>query len=250
MIVCSPFHEWVFVSHSSNDLLNVRKVRNYLEERGASPLLFHLLALKEPEEFWPIIEREISERNFFLYCESEAAEKSPWVQRERKAVESTRLRRPIRIGRCRVDQENVDTLSIDRFLRTLRVFPSFGRKDHGIVRPFLEALEQNGFMVFSLKHIEAGESWEGRITTELELAHKDGWVVVFLSESSIQSLSLQWEVLTARQLGARLVPVLIEKVQQPTVLSDLQFLDVTSDLTAGPQVLVRELLIREVTASN
>ena len=242
MLVCSPFHEWVFVSHSSKDLLNVRKVRNHLEERGASPLLFHLLAFKEPEEFWPIIEREISERNFFLYCESEAAEKSPWVQRERKAVESTRLRRPIRIGRCRVDQENVDTVSIDRFLRTLRVFPSFVDNELGIVRPFLEALEQNGFMVFDLK---AGEKWERRIETELELAKKDGWLVPFLSEAWLRSFWVQAEGKLAKLYGARVVPVLIEKVQQPTVLSDLQFVDATSDLAAGPQLLVRELLIRE-----
>jgi TIR domain len=207
-------------------------------------------ALKEPEEFWPIIEREISERNFFLYCESEAAEKSPSVQRERKAVESARLQRPIRIGRCRVDQENVDTQPIDRFLRTLRVFPSFAIKDHGIVRPFLEALEQNGFMVFAPDDIIMGEEWARRIKTEIELVSKDGWVVPFLSESYLQTAWVQAESEFAKLLGARLVPVLIEKVQQPTVLSDLQFVDATSDLAAGPQFLVRELLRREVTASN
>src|SRR5262245_21003171 len=44
---------WIFVSHASADLANVRKVRNYLEEKGAAPLLFHLRALTNPTEFWP-----------------------------------------------------------------------------------------------------------------------------------------------------------------------------------------------------
>lgn len=54
---------WIFISHSSVDLPMVRQVRNYLEGRGAAPLLFHLLSLKHSEEFWPLIEREISARN-------------------------------------------------------------------------------------------------------------------------------------------------------------------------------------------
>ena len=32
------------------------------------------------------LEREIAARNFFLYCESQAAEERTWVQREREAV--------------------------------------------------------------------------------------------------------------------------------------------------------------------
>ena len=80
----------IFVSHASADIKMVRQVRNYLEERDTIPLLFHLVALTNAEEFWPLIEREILARNFFLYCESEAAERSQWVQRERHAVELAR----------------------------------------------------------------------------------------------------------------------------------------------------------------
>jgi len=46
---------WIFVSHASKDLANVRKVRNYLEDKGAAPLLFHLKAMRTPEQFWPLI---------------------------------------------------------------------------------------------------------------------------------------------------------------------------------------------------
>ncbi len=46
---------------------------DYLESKNAAPLLFHLIALTNPEEFLPLIEREIQARSFFLYCESRAA---------------------------------------------------------------------------------------------------------------------------------------------------------------------------------
>src|SRR5262245_8191750 len=81
----TDFHAWIFVSHASDDLERAREVRNYLESKGASPLLFHLKALANPEEFWPIIEREIAARNFFLYCQSAIADKRDWVCREREA---------------------------------------------------------------------------------------------------------------------------------------------------------------------
>jgi hypothetical protein len=34
---------WIFVSHASADLKMVRQARNYLEDKGAAPLLFHLI---------------------------------------------------------------------------------------------------------------------------------------------------------------------------------------------------------------
>jgi len=74
---------WVFVSHSSLDIAKVLEVRNYLEECSAAPLLFHLVSIKKPEEFWPLIKKEIAARNFFLLCDSKNARRFEWVARER-----------------------------------------------------------------------------------------------------------------------------------------------------------------------
>src|SRR5262245_46505221 len=133
----SKHRAWIFVSHASVDLVNVRRVRNYLESKDAAPLLFHLMAMNDPEEFWPIIEREIKARNFFLYCESAAADLSHWVQRERAAVEAARNEHPKRIGRIRVDQQKIDESALDDFLAKTRVFPSYSRRDRATVAPFL-----------------------------------------------------------------------------------------------------------------
>src|ERR1044072_5280946 len=99
---------WVFVSHSSADLIKVRQVRNFMEERNAGPILFHLRALSDPESFWPLIEQEISARNFFLLCDSEAARASPWVQREWETVRKIANERAIRVGRIDLDQDQPD----------------------------------------------------------------------------------------------------------------------------------------------
>jgi TIR domain len=170
---------WIFVSHASEDLKMVRKVRNYLEDKDAGPLLFHLRALTEPEEFWPLIKREIEVRSFFLYCESPAAEESPWVRRERDAVEAARKDNPKRIGRVRVDGADIDHHYLDYFLTTTRVFASYAGSDAEATKPFFSALKSAGFSVFSYRDIDAvgpGNDFTQRLERELRQAAKEGWI--------------------------------------------------------------------------
>src|SRR5215471_4571041 len=128
---------WVFVSHSSADLPKVRQVRNFMEERGAGPILFHLRALTHPETFWPLIEQEIAARNFFLLCDSEAARESPWVQREREAVRRIAASRAIRVRRIGVDAPQLDFARVARFLLNTQVF--FVNDAHDVASNVLEA---------------------------------------------------------------------------------------------------------------
>ena len=234
------YRAWIFISHASDDLLRVREVRNYLESKGASPLLFHLKALAEPEEFWPIIEREIAARNFFLYCQSTVADEREWVRRERAAVEAAKRKRPIRIDSIRVDGGDLDFAKLDAFLAKTRVFPSFTSGDRKAVRPFLLAMERAGFQVFFDTNIPAGAPWMDVIEQELEAAARDGWIVAFLS--SMQN------ALTALEMGAdvraKFIPVLIEKFEPPAnLLAEFQFFDATVDPSTAPDRLV-ELMLR------
>jgi hypothetical protein len=176
------YRAWIFVSHASDDILRAREVRNYLESKGAAPLLFHLKALTNPEEFWPIIEREIAARNFFLYCQSAVAEEREWVRRERAAVEAAGRERPIRVDSIRVDSGDLDFARLDAFLAKTRIFPSFSRQDREAVRPFLLAMERFGFQVFFDENMRPGDRWQDVVQQELEAAARHGWVVVFLSQ--------------------------------------------------------------------
>ena len=79
---------WIFVSHSLGDILQVRRVRNSLEELGHYPLLFYLRSLADDSEIDGLIRREIEARNFFLLCDSENARASRWVQAEVRIIKS------------------------------------------------------------------------------------------------------------------------------------------------------------------
>ncbi|MDF7777259.1 TIR domain-containing protein [Sphingomonas sp. AOB5] len=181
-----PSEAWIFISHASSDLANVRKVRNYLEDKGASPLLFHLRSLTDPAQFWPIIEREIEVRNFFLYCESEAARSSEWVRREREVVERIRRHRPVRVGAVDVDVEP-DTRSLDKFLAKLNVFPIYSSAQSERVAPYLQALRAEGFSVTDLDRLRP-EFFDDRsqfltlVKRELNRARRTGWHIIFISD--------------------------------------------------------------------
>lgn len=236
-------YAWIFVSHASDDLPRVRKVRNYLESKGASPLLFHLKALAEPGQFWPIIEREIAARNFFLYCESTIAEDRKWVRREREAVEAVSRERSIRIGSIRVDEPELNLEKLDVFLAKTRVFPSFSHWDRQAVKPFILAMEQAGFQVFRELRMPVGANWQAVLQQELEAAGRDGWVVAFLSQSSIQSHFVNYEIGAGLALGAKFIPVAIEKIMPPANLAHIQLFDATTDPVTAPDRLV-ELMLR------
>lgn len=236
---------WVFVSHSSHDIDAVRVVRNYLEEQGGAPLLFHLVSLTEPEEFWPLIEREIEARNFFLYCESAAARESEWVQRERETVERLQERRVIRKESIRVDSGDIHLRKLDEFLAKTRVFPSSSRRDRDVVEPFLHELNRVGFQVFSEQQVIMGSAWEAQINRELEEAAITGWVVAFLSSFSVQRSNIMSEIRAARALGAKFVPVVIEPIQLPPEVAAINVFDASRDPATAPQELAQILLSRQ-----
>jgi hypothetical protein len=240
---------WIFVSHASADLHQVRRVRNYLEDKGASPLLFHLKGLTQAQEFWPLIEREIRARNFFLYCESEAAERSEWVQREREVVEMARRERPIRVSQVRVDTGDLDWPILDSFLSRTRVFVNYADSDSSLVEPFVTALKSAGFVTFdAFVDVPLGARFEQVIMEELRKAAAEGWVVMFLNKRSLESAWVEKEILFALSLGGKFVPVLLESATslagvKPGYLQGIQWLDTTR--YAVPQAeLVRILLTR------
>lgn len=238
-------NKWIFVSHASEDLERVRDVRNYLEEQGASPLLFHLLSLKTPDQFWALIESEIEARNFFLYCESPAAQNSPWVQKERRAVQEANRKSARRIGTVDVTKKSLDCKTLDDFLSKTRVFPAYSRKDRDRVEPYLAALEQAGYQVFRDTEIAAGEVWKESLETELKAAARNGWVVLFLSNRTLESQWVLKEIVQSRTLDAKILPVTIEPIERFVSAADeLHAFDGTKDPDNGPAELARMLLIR------
>ncbi len=182
MRVNLEIRSWIFLSHASADLPVVRKIRNYLEDQGAAPLMFHLLALKDPEEFWPIIRREIETRNFFLLCDSPAARKSDWVRREKEAVDKLRAFKPVRVERIDITSGKMDETTLDaldELVRKTRVFLYYNVPFRQMIEPYQVFMEEAGFEVsdISPRNFFLNDSVEEEVSVEEML--KKRFIVYF-----------------------------------------------------------------------
>ena len=83
----------IFLSHSTIDYKQVRKLRNALEEEDFRPLMFHLKCLEESDdnEIFDLLKREIDAREWFILCKSPHAESSKWVQKEMEYVQKHKV---------------------------------------------------------------------------------------------------------------------------------------------------------------
>lgn len=79
---------WVFLSHSNKDYDKVKEVRNMLENMSFRPIMFYMLCLSDNDEVDNLIKREIDARTRFIYCDSENARESKWVQTELEYIRS------------------------------------------------------------------------------------------------------------------------------------------------------------------
>jgi hypothetical protein len=207
-----------FVSHASADLAKVRRVRNFMEENGAAPILFHLKALTEPERFWPLIEEEIAARNFFLLCDSDSARRSPWVQREQDLVRRVGDQRGIRLGRINLDQEPLDFDYLKRFLLNLWVFVV------GDVTGDVESVFSSlgyallggvNFSAAGLKRLGDGRQMSDDMISQLNYAADRGWLLIILSQVMVDSENF-WRELPRSSVQERVMFVLPKTTTLPT----------------------------------
>lgn len=99
--------QYFFVSHSHLDIEKVRIIRNIIEETFFyEPILFFLKCLSDENEIQNLIRREINERIWFVYCDSENARKSEYVKKEREMVDS------LIVSKKRI---NVLNIELDKF---------------------------------------------------------------------------------------------------------------------------------------
>jgi len=165
--------------------MKVRRLRYFMEEHGAAPILFHFKALTEPERFWPLIEEEIAARNFFLLCDSESARKSVWVQRERETVRRIGNQRGIRVGRVNLDQEPPDFDTLGRFLLNLQVFVVGDDEGHAPTVLSSFGYGQLGGVNFSdagLKRLGDGSPLSDDMIAQLSYGAARGWLLVILNQ--------------------------------------------------------------------
>jgi hypothetical protein len=169
---------WIFISHSHLDIDIVRRIRNKLEDRGFEPLMFFLKCLNDDNEIESLIKREINEREWFIYVESDNAANSRWVKSEREYIAQLSGKKIFTI-----DINGDITQQIENITRQLKVFISYARKDRTIYEIIKQALLSRDFLVFDDNEIPVGVDFRRYIQTEIDESVRDGFVLLLVTEN-------------------------------------------------------------------
>ncbi len=204
---------FLFLSHSHNDILKVRDIRNRLEDAGFEPLCFYLKCLTDDSEIEDLIQREIDAREWFLFIDSENARRSRWVTMEREYIRQSDQRKIITVDLN--DDESVQR-AIDRIVGNLRIFVSYAYKDRELAARIARRLRQRDYYVwFDLDGLLNSNNWAAQIDQEIRRAAEEGAFLTLLTPQSVTSQMCRKELARALERGATVLPVLVGDVQLP-----------------------------------
>lgn len=167
---------YVFISHSHQDIVKVRQIRNAMEEEGFEPLCFYLKCLSDEDEIEDLIKREIDAREWFVYIDSPNARASGWVRKEREYIASLGSKQIITI-----DLEAAGSMQdvSAKLIRGLRVVILCGESDMQMAQRL-----QQGFLEKDMQTVlvTADEKEENRPE-----AKEAGCIVILMSQNGIRA---------------------------------------------------------------
>ena len=205
---------WVFLSHSNKDYEKVRKIRNLLEDQSFRPLMFFLCCLNNDDEINDLIKREIDHRTRFIYCESENAKASKWVQEEVKYIKSQ-------------DRE-FETINLDlpeaeikkkllQFKKRASLYISYSARDVDLATAIWERLSKYDLFLPPLDDISlAGTDYSKTIESRIKEASENGFVLCLINDKYVRSeyalheynLALKYNHLSGKN---SIIPALLSK---------------------------------------
>lgn len=201
---------WVFISHSHRDIDSVRIIRNELEKLGFEPLMFYLRCLSDEEEIEGLIKREISEREWFIYADSKNARASRWVQTEREYIESFENKHIFTVDLEADLNEQLQRISY--ITRQMKVFLAHSAIDYEAAFRLKERLIKKDVLVYSNEDYTPGKSWQKTAKKNIGDASRDGFVIFIITQRSILSQNMLYEVMLARHAGGKIIPVFVGDV--------------------------------------
>lgn len=226
---------WIFVSHSVKDLEQVRRIRNEIESKGANPILFFLKQKVDDELLRTFLQNEIAARNFFILCDSANSRSSDYVQFEVGHVQALpHVRRTTIDLSLPWDQQ---ARKIDNLLNYATVFLSYPHAERDRVMPYADFLKSEDYAVFDpATSISMGAPWQQAIQDAIVEAGSHGNMVLFLTQSSLQSryveAAFNFYVSLAGVAPSPRHPVLValepvNTLQLPLIMGQYQIIDAT-----------------------
>ncbi|MBQ6568784.1 MAG: toll/interleukin-1 receptor domain-containing protein [Clostridia bacterium] len=206
----NPDKGFIFLSHSHEDIKNVRRVRNYLEDIGCNPIMLYLRGTDRPNTIKRIIKHEISARENFIYCNSPAAERSKWVTMERNFVRKMHKKPRVEEININEDFESKIVPILNKFKLSTTVFVSRVQKDAKLADRITEKLEAADYLVLGSKTLQVGKNWGEQVSDMISEACKDGFLILLITPNSPDTQTLHIDkILKAEKNGGKIVPVFV-----------------------------------------
>lgn len=205
---------WVFLSHSYKDYERVKEVRNMLENMSFRPIMFYLLCLSDSDEIDNLIKREIDARTRFIYCDSENARESKWVQAELQYIKS-KERRFQAIDLSLPDAQILESLK--EFKDQINVFISYSRRCRELARIIYHRLNLYDFFVFfDLSSVKAGDVNQQINQAISNVSYSKGGIFIFIYDENVSGYQLS-ELDCAMRKGCRIYAFNIGDKTNPTI---------------------------------
>ncbi len=213
---------WIFISHSSADIEKIRIIRNEFEKYGQNPLAFYLKCLNDntkegKEELFDLIKREIAARDWFVYCESESATKSSYVQMERNYVEECKKQF---IWMINLDQD-VEAIKnqVRKICCSIQVYLVYAKEDENIALPLKYELRKNDFPTWDSNEFN---SLSYEVGEDLTSIAKKGFVLYICTKDSINSNLIIDELEQANANDATIITLVFDVTIPSYIISLLQ----------------------------
>lgn len=247
---------WIFLSHSHKDLPKVRLIRNELEKLGHNPLMFFLKCLNDESELDDLIRREITERNWFILCDSPMARDSKWVRDEVEMIKSLDGKVFEVVSLEEGIEKQIDKIS--KFSKRVTIFLSYARIDSGIAQKINDRLKKEDYRVFyDMDSLKTDGDWSKMGTNTIDMAVQEGFVLLLLSADSLTSQFCRHEFMYALAKNAQssksnIIPVVVREPSKiisilPPELAQIQCIDLaTGDFDDNMDKLISHLKKRDM----
>ena len=199
---------WVFISHSHQDIAKVREIRNYLEKLGFEPLMFYLKCLSDENEIEDLIKREIDERDWFIYVDSNNARNSKWVKTEREYIENFADKKVFTINLN--DDLEKQLKNIEHIAKQMKVFISYSSKDRALKERISQRLLQKDMLIIDEEdNVFGGFNYQMQAKKMIKAAAREGFVLLLVTENSYQSVYIEYEIKYAKKSNGKIIPVYV-----------------------------------------
>lgn len=195
---------WTFISHSHKDIDKVRIIRNELENRGFEPLIFYLKCLNDDDEIEELIKREIEERTWFIYVESENSKNSKWVQTEREYIKTLVGKKVFTIDISKDINEQLHKIA--QITKQMKVFIAYSTKDILIYSEIKTKLLEKDMLVLD-ENSKYANDYAIKTLNNIRTSSREGFVLLILSEDSMKSSYILNEISLTMTEGGKIIVI-------------------------------------------